>query len=88
MKVILVYDVDEKRVTKYYKLIKQYLHWKQRSVFYGNLSKSQLYELKLKLQKLINGEDQIIIFIFPENTNFKKEVLGKKDKDEIDEFII
>jgi len=82
MKVILFYDVDKNRVLKYYKLVKQYLYWKQRSVFYGELTKPQIYELKLRLQKLIKDNDQVIIFILPDNCKIEKEVIGKEDRSE------
>ena len=88
MKIILFYDVGKERVHKYYKLIRQYLPWKQRSVFYGELMKSQLFELKSRIMKLIKENDQVIIFTFPDNVEFNKEVLGRKDKNEIEEFII
>ena len=37
MYVLLVYDVEEKRVVKALKLCRQYLNWIQNSVFEGEL---------------------------------------------------
>ena len=42
MYVIIVYDIDVKRVAKVCKYLRQHLNWVQNSVFEGGLTKAQL----------------------------------------------
>lgn len=72
MYVILVYDFKEKRVSRAHKLVRRYLYWRQRSVFDGQITKSDLNELLNKLKKImVNQEDYVIIYSF--ETKPKKE---------------
>ncbi len=65
MFVVLVYDIKEERVNKIYKLVKKYLFWRQKSVFDGEINIETLKELKEKLNKEINKEeDSVIIYEF------------------------
>ncbi|NJE13338.1 CRISPR-associated endonuclease Cas2 [Thermococcus sp. LS2] len=60
---IIVYDVNEERVAKVHKILKRYLYWRQRSVFEGELTDSQLHELLKRLSKVIDeSEDSILIY--------------------------
>ncbi len=87
MYVIIVYDVAEKRVTKVNKFLKAYLTWRQNSVFEGEISKSQLEEVKIGLKEIINEEeDSILIYILPNNKILQVQKIGT-DKSEIS-FII
>ncbi|MEN2993717.1 MAG: CRISPR-associated endonuclease Cas2, partial [Thermodesulfovibrio sp.] len=47
MRVILVYDINEKRVSKVLKTCRKYLHWVQNSVFEGELTEAKLEKLKM-----------------------------------------
>ncbi|MEM4348505.1 MAG: CRISPR-associated endonuclease Cas2 [Candidatus Anstonellaceae archaeon] len=78
MYVILVYDIEEKRVGKALKLCRQYLIHIQNSVFEGGICEANLVELKSKLQELIEGTDSVIIFCFDSfNPKYiSKEILG------------
>ena len=63
MYVILVYDMDARRVGKMLKLCRRYLHWIQNSVFEGELTDFQLRELTHAARQLMNlREDSLIIF--------------------------
>lgn len=87
MYVILVYDVDQKRVGKMLKLCRQYLNWIQNSVFEGELTEVKLKELLIKARKVMNYEtDSIIIFKSKQEKWLEKEVLGK-EKNPIDNFL-
>ncbi len=87
MYVILVYDVEEKRVVKALKLCRQYLNWIQNSVFEGELTEGKLKELKIKLKKILDIEkDSVLIFKMREKKAFKKEVIGR-EKNPLDTFI-
>lgn len=77
MYIILVYDVSEKRVNKMLKLCRKYLHWIQNSVFEGELSETQIEELKYKALKIIDeSEDSIIIFKSRNEKWLDKEIIG------------
>lgn len=77
MKVILVYDINEKRVAKVLKTCRKYLHWVQNSVFEGDISEAKLEKLKLELRKIINEEeDSVIIYTFRTAWYTKRETIG------------
>ena len=65
MYIILTYDVNQKRVSKVHKLIKQYLNWIQNSVFEGEIRESKLKELLEKLNRITKEEDKLIYFETP-----------------------
>lgn len=77
MKIILVYDINEKRVAKVLKTCRKYLHWVQNSVFEGDISEAKLEKLKLELRKIINEEeDSLIIYTFRTAWYTKRETMG------------
>lgn len=92
MYVILVYDIngDEKGVKagrQMFKLCKRYLTHIQKSVFEGNLSESQLAQLKLESSRIIRKElDSVIIFKTGNDKWLNKEMWGVKD-DALDNFL-
>jgi CRISPR-associated protein Cas2 len=49
MFVILVYDVNQKRVAKVLKIARKYLTWVQNSVLEGEISEANLKKLKKEL---------------------------------------
>lgn len=87
MYVILVYDINVKRVGKMLKLCRQYLNWIQNSVFEGELTDVKLKELLHKAKEIMNvEEDSIIVFKSRDSKWLYKEVVGK-EKNELDTFI-
>ena len=63
MYVILVYDMDSKRVGKMLKLCRQYLNWIQNSVFEGAITEVKLKEFLSKAKLIMHEEtDSLIIF--------------------------
>lgn len=83
MFVILVYDINTKRVAKALKICRQYLDWVQNSVFEGEITQGKLECLKSDLTQIIDKEkDSILIFEFDSTKYYQKEVLGK-EKSEI-----
>lgn len=87
MYIILVYDMDSKRVAKMLKLCRQYLNWIQNSVFEGELSEVQLKALKIDANKIMDEEtDSLIIFKSKQERWLDKEVIGK-DKNPITQFL-
>ena len=87
MYIILVYDVEEKRVGKMLKLCRRYLNWIQNSVFEGELSEVKLKELLAFAKKLMDLEkDSIIIFKSRQEEWLVKEVIGK-EKNNLDNLL-
>ncbi len=87
MKLIVVYDVNEKRVNKVLKFLRKFLNWIQNSVFEGDLTYAQLEKMKASLKKIINeDEDSVIIFKLKDSYHLEKEIIGM-NKSEVSEFI-
>ncbi len=79
MYILIVYDVEVKRVTKVHKFLKRYLHWVQNSVFEGELTPAQIEAMKSGLNKIIdNTADSILMFVARERRRLEKEVIGKE----------
>lgn len=86
MYVILVYDIDQKRVAKVLKLCRRYLHWIQNSVFEGEITPVKLKELVAQAKLIMKEKDSLIIFKSREERWLDKEVHGF-EKNEIDTII-
>lgn len=87
MYVILVYDINEKRVAKMLKLCRQYLTWIQNSVFEGEITEVKLKELKYKAREIMDPKtDSLIVFKSRDEKWLDKEVLGN-EKNPVDIFI-
>jgi CRISPR-associated protein Cas2 len=87
MYVILVYDVEQKRVGKMLKLCRRYVNWIQNSVFEGELTDVKLKELLSEVSKIMNKEkDSIIIFKSRQEKWLEKMVIGK-EKNELNNVI-
>ncbi len=79
MYVVIVYDVEQKRVSKMCKTLRTYLNWVQNSVFEGEITKGKLMELKSKLSKIMDKEvDSLIIYRLESNKWIQREVIGKE----------
>jgi CRISPR-associated protein Cas2 len=87
MYIILVYDINEKRVGKMLKLCRRYVNWIQNSVFEGEISQVKLKELKSAANKIMDKkEDSLIIFKSREEKWLQKEIIGL-EKSDLDTFI-
>ncbi len=82
---IVVYDINASRVNKVHKLLRQYLYWKQRSVFEGELTDKQIRELIKRLNRLIDeNEDSICIYSVKSKALLNLLYLGvEPEKDEM-----
>ncbi|WP_263008864.1 CRISPR-associated endonuclease Cas2 [Chryseobacterium suipulveris] len=87
MYVILVYDINVKRVGKMLKLCRQYLNWIQNSVFEGEITEVKLKELVEKAKHIMDDEtDSIIIFKSRQEKWLEKQVVGL-EKNDLDTFL-
>lgn len=74
---IVFYDVGEKRVTKVFKICKQYLKHYQKSVFRGHITPANYLELKGKLKKVIEPDYDFVTFIQTiSESSFHEESIG------------
>ncbi len=75
--VILVYDVNQKRVAKVLKTARKYLYWVQNSVLEGEITEANFRRLKGELSKIINqDEDSVLFYIFGSMKYSTRELLG------------
>ena len=87
MYVILVYDINQKRVGKMLKLCRQYLNWIQNSVFEGELTDVKLKELLHKAKLImVEGTDSIIVFKSRQERWLEKMVIGE-EKNNLDNIL-
>lgn len=87
MYIILVYDIEEKRVGKMLKLCRRYLNWIQNSVFEGELTDVKLKELLQAAKRIMDNEkDSIIIFKSRQEKWLEKTVIGK-EKNNLDNLL-
>ncbi|AQS58408.1 CRISPR-associated endonuclease Cas2 [Desulforamulus ferrireducens] len=77
MFVILVYDVNQKRVAKVLKKCRQYLHWVQNSVLEGEISEANYKKLKMDIEKIIRQDEDSVIFYTLRTTKYSsREIVG------------
>ncbi|WP_142846431.1 CRISPR-associated endonuclease Cas2 [Telmatospirillum sp. J64-1] len=69
MFVIVTYDVNAKRTQKYRKLLIKYLGHEQFSVFFGDITKSQLDKLRREMNKLVVEGDRVLEFLVENRHN-------------------
>lgn len=70
MYVLLVYDVSVEKVAKVHKLLKGYLHWVQNSVFEGELTESQIEEVKAQLKKVVQDQPHSVLLYIARNSKW------------------
>jgi len=85
---IVVYDISSpKRLPRMLKICRKYLHWVQKSVFEGELTKRQFINLHDELKSKINKKEDSIIFYQIRNTDVVDKQLLGIEKNEITIFI-
>lgn len=79
MFIIMVYDVNVKRVAKVLKVSRRYLSWVQNSVFEGDIITGRLNALKGELNKIINDSEDSILFYTWHSKNYAcRECIGMR----------
>lgn len=77
MYLMIVYDVNAKRVNKVKSCLRTYLYWIQNSVFEGEISEVKYKEMINKVKELIDeDEDSIVIYKMPPTYKPQKTVIG------------
>jgi CRISPR-associated protein Cas2 len=75
--VIVVYDVNQKRVAKVLKKSRKYLYWVQNSVFEGEITEANLKKFKEEIKRVMDtAEDSMIIYNLRTTRYASREVIG------------
>ena len=77
MYVIVVYDVSVERVDAVRKFLKQYLLWKQNSVFEGELTKAEFEIVKSRVKELTEEDDYVIFYVLRDERLLKRVEIGE-----------
>ena len=79
MYVLVVYDVEVRRVGRIHKFLKRHLNWVQNSVFEGELTEAQIEEVRTGLGRLMNKDtDSVLIYTAREERWLEKQVIGRE----------
>jgi len=79
MYLIMVYDINEKRVNKVLKIGRKYLNWMQNSVLEGETTRAKFIKLKGELKSITKKEEDSIIFYKLRTIRyFDRETMGVK----------
>jgi len=78
MYLIMVYDINERRVNKVLKIGRKYLDWIQNSVLEGEITEAKFEKLKSDLKKVVKeDEDSIVFYILRTTMYSKRETIGQ-----------
>ncbi|MEJ5253508.1 MAG: CRISPR-associated endonuclease Cas2 [Armatimonadota bacterium] len=79
MYVVMVYDVAVERVARVLKIGRRYLTWVQNSVLEGELTPAQFARLKRDIEKVINAdEDSVLFYTLRSAQDVRREQMGVK----------
>jgi CRISPR-associated protein Cas2 len=73
---IIVYDTPSKNCSRLYKTLKRFLNWNQNSVFEGEVTEAQLFDIKKLLQEKRAEGSSIIVYELKEPKNLKRTIIG------------
>ena len=77
MYAIVVYDVHVEKVQKVNAFLKRYIFWVQNSVFEGEVSESQLREIRKYLEKTLDPDESAVMFILRSAKYVKRIQIGR-----------
>ncbi len=78
MFVIMAYDVNVDRVNKVLKIGRRYLNWVQNSLLEGELTKAQLERMKRDIKKVIDkDEDSVVFYLLRRQQYMQREIIGQ-----------
>jgi CRISPR-associated protein Cas2 len=77
MYVVVVYDVEQKRVGKVCQFLRRYLNWVQNSAFEGELTEGQLEEVIAGIRDIVNRRsDSVYFYVIPDRRWCRRRVVG------------
>lgn len=78
MYLIMVYDINERRVNKVLKIGRKYLDWIQNSVLEGEITEAKFEKLKSDLRKVVKEDEDSLVFYVLRTTRYsKRETIGQ-----------
>ncbi|MCU7668503.1 CRISPR-associated endonuclease Cas2 [Bacillus thuringiensis] len=78
------YDINEKRVTKVFKICKKYLNHYQKSTFRGEITPSNLLKMEKEIRNIINeGEDFVTIIKMLNEYSFDEIEIGYRNNSDL-----
>jgi len=76
--VIMAYDVNVGRVNKVLKIGRRYLNWVQNSLLEGELTMAQLARLKSDVKKVIDEEeDSVVFYLLRRQQYMERQIMGQ-----------
>ena len=87
MYVIAVYDVSVERVNHVRKFLRQFMIWKQNSVFEGELTQAEFERVKFGVKEIIEEDEDYVIFYILRDERLLKRVEIGEPKAEYDNVI-
>ena len=82
MYVVIVYDVGVERVNNVRKFLRQYMMWRQNSVFEGELTSAEYERIKKEIKEIIEKDLDFVIFYSVRDKKYLKvEEMGKSKAD-------
>ncbi|WP_273702135.1 CRISPR-associated endonuclease Cas2 [Acetomicrobium sp.] len=73
----MAYDINVERVTKVLHIGRRYLNWVQNSLLEGELTKAQFARLKADLCKIIDVEqDSVVFYVLRQQEYLERQILG------------
>lgn len=76
MYVIVAYDTESKNCPRLHKCLKGFLNWNQNSVFAGELTEGQFFELRKRLEAVKRPDTSITVFHCKDPDYLKRETIG------------
>lgn len=78
MFVIMAYDVNVGRVDRVLKIGRRYLNWVQNSLLEGELTAAQLARLKSDVKKVIDeDEDSVVFYLSRRQQYLERQIMGQ-----------
>ncbi|MCD5413312.1 CRISPR-associated endonuclease Cas2 [Dehalococcoidia bacterium] len=78
MFVIMAYDVNVGRVNQVLKIGRRYLNWVQNSLLEGELTAAQLARLKSDVKKVIDeDEDSVVFYLSRRQQYLERQIMGQ-----------
>ena len=87
MYIIMVYDIEQKRVGKMLKLCRRYLNWIQNSVFEGEITEVKLKELLHEAGMTMDKDKDSLIYFKTRQEKWLEKCVVGKEKNELDNII-
>jgi len=77
MYLIMVYDINEKRVNRVLKIGRKYLEWVQNSVLEGEITEAKFEKLKAELVNTIDPDEDSVIFYIMRTVKYtERQMMG------------